>query len=330
MEISQGVRDRIFTAADAMYVESDRRTFPTVDAVRKRARVNMNDASAGMKEWRRAQTATAGPVVGQLPAELQGSCIAVLSGLWKEATSQANENLRTAQAGWEAERAESEELSRQLAAAYDAQTGELEAAQLEIARLHAKMTSMNTEVTAMKFALEAAERERVSVADSARETTVRALEIERRANDLQQTVEHVRQDVSRTRAEMEVLRATHAEQLERAHLKARQDLENERTNFERERERFHGDARAEMETTRVRHAEQLDRLRTEARQDLENERAKNALERAQHQEALTQALGEAARLKGRLETFEGHSNKEQGTRAKSKGNGAATGKGQDQ
>jgi hypothetical protein len=37
MEISQGVRDRIFLAADSIYAEIDRKSFPPVDAVRKRA-----------------------------------------------------------------------------------------------------------------------------------------------------------------------------------------------------------------------------------------------------------------------------------------------------
>ena len=56
MELTKDTRDRIFAAADSLYEQAGRAAFPTVDAVRKTAKVNMNDASAGMKEWRRAQT----------------------------------------------------------------------------------------------------------------------------------------------------------------------------------------------------------------------------------------------------------------------------------
>ncbi|WP_419616218.1 DNA-binding protein, partial [Thiolapillus sp.] len=44
-----------------------REGFPTVDAARKAARVNMNDASAAMKEWRRAQISQASPLAVRVP-----------------------------------------------------------------------------------------------------------------------------------------------------------------------------------------------------------------------------------------------------------------------
>lgn len=46
-------------------------TFPTVDAVRKHAKVNMNDASVGMKDWRRAQTAQVMTVAVQVLTAIQ-------------------------------------------------------------------------------------------------------------------------------------------------------------------------------------------------------------------------------------------------------------------
>ncbi|HID8156977.1 TPA: DNA-binding protein [Pseudomonas aeruginosa] len=57
MELNKETRDRIFAAADELFEQGDRESFPTVDAVRRAARVNMNDASAGMREWRRQRTA---------------------------------------------------------------------------------------------------------------------------------------------------------------------------------------------------------------------------------------------------------------------------------
>jgi colicin import membrane protein len=50
--MNKETQDRIFAAADMLYEKKDRASFPTVDAVRKAAKVNMNDASAGMKAWR--------------------------------------------------------------------------------------------------------------------------------------------------------------------------------------------------------------------------------------------------------------------------------------
>ncbi|WP_146204245.1 hypothetical protein [Massilia glaciei] len=53
MDISPAVLDRINSAAEALYEEAGRRALPTVDAVRKHAKVNMNDATNGMRDWRR-------------------------------------------------------------------------------------------------------------------------------------------------------------------------------------------------------------------------------------------------------------------------------------
>ncbi len=67
MELNKDIRDRILTAADALYQQAGRASFPTVDSVRKVAKVNMNDAASTMKEWRRAQTAQAAPVAITIP-----------------------------------------------------------------------------------------------------------------------------------------------------------------------------------------------------------------------------------------------------------------------
>jgi len=133
MEISKETRERIFTAADSLYEQAGRTAFPTVDAVRKTARVNMNDASVGMKEWRRAQTTQAVPVAAHVPESVQQATHAALATLWQEAQALANESLRAAQAGWDAERVEAETLNKQMADAYEAQAAELQAAHAQIA-----------------------------------------------------------------------------------------------------------------------------------------------------------------------------------------------------
>src|SRR5471032_2749183 len=135
MELPPSTRDRIFSAANTLYEEAGRQTFPTVDAVRKSAKVNMNDASTGMRAWRRSQTAQIAPVTVQVPSTLQQSSATALIALWSEAVAMANETLRAAQTGWDAERAEAEALREQMASAYEAQAVELEATQVDVIRL---------------------------------------------------------------------------------------------------------------------------------------------------------------------------------------------------
>ncbi|MER2518664.1 MAG: KfrA protein, partial [Candidatus Accumulibacter phosphatis] len=45
MELNKDIRDRILAAADTLYEQAARASFPTVDSVRKVAKVNMNDAA---------------------------------------------------------------------------------------------------------------------------------------------------------------------------------------------------------------------------------------------------------------------------------------------
>ena len=45
MDSTPSIRDGIFSTADALYQDSGRQLFPTVDAVRKAAKVNMNVAN---------------------------------------------------------------------------------------------------------------------------------------------------------------------------------------------------------------------------------------------------------------------------------------------
>jgi colicin import membrane protein len=252
MEISQSVLDRIFKAADELYAEAGRGSFPTVDAVRKRARVNMNDASSGMKAWRRAQTSTCSPMPAQLPPDLQASCMSALTGLWTEATNLANESLRAAQAGWESERANADLLAKEMAAAFDVQSSEVEAAEHEITRLNSLLEAASLDAARMRSAQEVAEQDRSAAIAGATEAAARTLEIERRADDLQKSVEHARQETLAVRGDIAAMRTVHAEQLDRVRSEARLEIENERGRLERERERWReSEAKAVNEAARL-------------------------------------------------------------------------------
>ena len=124
--IPADVRERVIQAAQELYEQNGRESMPTVDAVRRLARVDMNAASAVMREWRRAQTAQAAPVAVTVPEVVTQAHGAALVALWQTAQELANESLRVAQAAWEAERAEADHDRQELADAYERQAAELD------------------------------------------------------------------------------------------------------------------------------------------------------------------------------------------------------------
>ena len=83
--IPADVRERIIAAAADLFEQSGRETMPTVDAVRRAARVDMNAASSVMKEWRRAQTAQAAPVAVAVPESVQQASSAAVATIWQQA-----------------------------------------------------------------------------------------------------------------------------------------------------------------------------------------------------------------------------------------------------
>ena len=184
MDTSPAVRDRISAAADTLYEESQRRTFPTVDAVRKLAKVNINDASVCMREWRRAHAAQSDQPERQVPEKLEQTCKHALHALWAEAVQLCGETLRMAQAGWDAERADTDAMSEQIAVACAAQEAELLAARTEIENQAQKITRLNELLLESQRRAEAAENSAAELRMAASYAEARSLEIGRRADDL--------------------------------------------------------------------------------------------------------------------------------------------------
>ncbi|OQW86267.1 MAG: KfrA protein [Rhodoferax ferrireducens] len=224
MELTKDTRDRIFAAADSLYEQAGRAAFPTVDAVRKTARVNMNDASAGMKEWRRAQTAQAAPVAVQVPEAVMQASSAALAALWQEAQELANESLRAAQAGWDAERIEADTLNKQMADAFEVQKAELEAGQARITELEAAGRQAAADAEALRQRVEETHAALLAMQQRAAVAEQRAEEIERRAGDLRTELDHAHQEAAQGRVELAGLRQAHAGEIEalRAELVASQ------------------------------------------------------------------------------------------------------------
>jgi hypothetical protein len=208
MNSPANARDRVFSAADTLYEESGRKAFPTVDAVRKRAKVNMNDASTGMREWRYAQTAPIATLPDPMPPALQQTIQQALQGMWAQAASLANETLQAAQTAWDRERLEAETLREQMASAYESQTMELESAQSDVLRLRRDAESTCAGLAAAQDQVAASNREAAAATTTAAQAHAKMVEIEKRANDLRKELDHRRADQSATSQELVAQRIT--------------------------------------------------------------------------------------------------------------------------
>lgn len=189
MDTSPSVRDRINTAADALFEESGRRAIPTVDAVRKLAKVNINDASNCMREWRRARSAKAEVPQPHLPEKLQLSCATALQALWAEAVNLSSETLRMAQAGWDAERADAGALNEQIGSACTALEDELIEAKTQLESQNETIAVLNEQLRTSQSRAGDAERSVIELSNAASHLEATSLETSRRADDLRQALE---------------------------------------------------------------------------------------------------------------------------------------------
>ena len=205
MDIAQDIKDRITVAANALYEDLGRSEFPTVAAVRSRAATDMNAASIVMRQWRRAQTTQSAPVAIDVPDKVRIAHGVALASLWSEAQALANTGLSAAQAAWDTERGEAEALRGELSDAFETQHRELETAQAQIARHIEQQTRQQAQDEALRSELAQASQ-RAGTAEA------RAVEIERRANDLASELQRLHADLTSTKAAAEAERQQHTEQ----------------------------------------------------------------------------------------------------------------------
>lgn len=316
------VRERVIQAAQELYEQNGRESMPTVDAVRRHARVDMNAASAVMREWRRAQTAQAAPVAVTVPELVTQAHGAALVSLWQTAQELANESLRAAQAAWEAERVEADHDRQELADAYERQAAELEevrAAAERSARLYQEQQDAQAQTLA------AVRAELVTAATRAERAEARVEEIERRAADLRSELDHAHQEQGRIRAELAaaIARAESAEaQAQDAEQRAaalRGELESAHQESERSRAEtatLAGELRQSQDAVAVLRA-QLGAIEASKTQDIERARHERdqllgELNAARAAVSQAEALGAEAReraavLAGKLESEQSHS-----------------------
>ena len=205
MEINPEIRERILNAAQQLFETSGRLELPTVDAVRRLSKTNMNDASSVMKEWRRLQIVSASAAVVSVPDRVQQASQSALSALWTEAQELANEALHVAQTAWDAERAEAEKLRVELSSAFETQGAELEALRLKLAEVEKEASAA---AAAERSRMESAQQV-VALTDQAHTASARAQEIEKRAEDLKTALMAARASEQRLTAELEAERRQH-------------------------------------------------------------------------------------------------------------------------
>lgn len=329
MEITKETRERIFAAADQLYEQAGRESFPTVDAVRKQARVNMNDASVGMKEWRRAQTAQAAPIAVRVPEAVQQAGDQAVATMWQHAQELANESLRAAQAGWDAERTLIESVSEQTSQAFDEQAQELEGTRLALKGVQGELeqsVALNQELAQQIAGLKESLAGMTSTADQYK---ARAEEIDRRANDLRAELDHAHRVGKEAQLELERLRdnldqrntliealrselatvKAHSEAIVTAHQEYRQETMRAAERAAQQIEQVQGErdsARSELEKLRTSQAilEERAEAAAKAGDSMREAQARTLGELEQQRSAASQAREEAARLQGQIEALE--------------------------
>lgn len=230
-------RERVFAAANALYEQAGRETLPTVDQVRRHARVDMHAASAAMREWRRQQTAQASPVAVAVPELVVQASTQAIAALWTQAQALANASLREAQAGWDAERAELEQLRAELAEAFERQADELALAQGRLAACEQAARDAAAiaadELKSVRLALTAAGTRAERAEASAAELEHRVMDLRGELDRAHADAEHTRAELKQVTGESEALRAelarvrTTADAAERTHQEHRQHAARE-------------------------------------------------------------------------------------------------------
>jgi chromosome segregation ATPase len=308
MELAKDTRERIFAAANSLYEQAGRAgNFPTVDAVRKLAKVNMNDASVGMKEWRRTQTAQAAPVAVQVPEAIQQASGIALAALWHEAQELANESLRAAQAGWDAERTEAETLNKQMADAYESLVVDLEASQAAASRFQSEAEASSASNALLTARLDEAGVALTAAAAATATADARTVEIERRATELRVELDHAHQEAAQAR---EVLAGVH-----RAHTSEVEALRVDLAALQAKADQAALTAAGQIDALRQAHSAEVEAMKAKAdqaasassaqldtlRNELATVRARAEAAQESHQQQRTQAASEVKRLAEQLE-----------------------------
>ena len=199
---------RVEKAADELFSrESNNGKMPRVDDVRRLAAVSMNDASNGMKIWRKKKLSEVEPSPIAVPELVMKSFNASIGEAWQQAQQLANESLKAAQSSWDSERHELEEQRLSMAMSFDMQAQELvdlkkgyeeDKFQSEqvIKDINQRLANALVEVESVQSELSKAKAEAV-------QSELRAVEISKRVDDLKEELNHTRTELKEARSARE-------------------------------------------------------------------------------------------------------------------------------
>lgn len=285
LTIPADVRERVIAAAVELYEQAGRERFPTVDAVRRASRADMNTVSLLMREWRDSQRPSVAPIAVAVPEVVVQAHQAALASVWMQAQELANESLRKAQAGWQVEWNNVDEVRQQGAAAYDKLQAELNDVKQQLADAQAQSEELARELATVRQR----EAEANSRADRAE---ARVVEMEKRVDDLRGELELSHAEVERVRADQAQAAQQSRAAIEAAHAAA----EGVRSELVRVQATLEAQAQAHADHRKMTAAE-VQRL---------GEQLTNAqIERDQAAKAAAEARERAAGLAGQLEATQG-------------------------
>lgn len=308
-QISTEVKDRIVLVANELYEESERSVFPTVDAVRRAAKADMNTTSTVMRDWRRQQTTQAAPVAVTVPESVSEANAAALAALWQQAQALANESLGSAQAAWDVERKELDEMRLELATAYEDQAAEFEQMQIKA----------KNDVDAYEAQLEDARVEISDLRESLSDAILIAERTEAANQELTRSADDLRAELKRAHLDIDLARKTLAdEQASSAALDVRyEELSKELHKQQTKTAQAHDEIKRlvlegeSIKSDKERVSLELESVRktaTHAATQAKEEVKKLALELESAREEIARAREESAQLTGRVEGYKEQAN----------------------
>jgi colicin import membrane protein len=209
MATSQEVRDRIWSAADALFAQSQNDEYPRIEDVRVASKAGMAAVVDVMKEWRQAQRQSVQAIRQPLPSVLQTVVQNTAQQVWETAQQLANESLEAARVAFEAEKADLHEMSNQQSAAFDTQALELVKVRGDLADREKLVNELAPELQRLKDVLREREKECAVLAE-------RVAHAEQRSAELQLDLETVRAELAKTQASASAEAERHAEHRKRA------------------------------------------------------------------------------------------------------------------
>jgi len=164
IENNQAV-EKIHRVATELYNANGQKSYPTVSQVRAAAKTDMNTTSEAMKQWRNQQEQQVQTAQIDIPDAVQKAVNEATAKIWSIAQTTANDALHTAQKAWEKDKAESEQITREIAEEYDKQsvileklTEENNALTLELKQIKSENSEALTKAASQQARLEAVEQ----------------------------------------------------------------------------------------------------------------------------------------------------------------------------